>query len=77
MEPGGLWWSSVLNSALPPQRHSPDAWVEHQDPVSHTAQKKRDKKRKKKNWKKNNKIKTNKVIKIKMYLKKMREQQNQ
>ena len=36
-EPGGLWWTSVLNSALPPQRHSSDTRLEHQDPVSHTA----------------------------------------
>ena len=47
MEPGGLWWTNVLNSALPPQRLRPDPWPEHQDPVSHTAQKKREKKRKK------------------------------
>ena len=44
MEPGGLWWTSVLNLALPPQRHRPDTRLEHQDPVSHTAQKKREKK---------------------------------
>ena len=37
MGPGGLWWSSVLNSALPPQRLRPDTRPEHQDPVSHTA----------------------------------------
>ena len=48
MEPGGLWWTSVLNSAFPPQRHRPDTWPEDQDPVSHTAQKKREKERKKK-----------------------------
>ena len=24
--PGGLWWTSVLNSALPPQRLSPHTW---------------------------------------------------
>ena len=36
-----------MNSALPPQRHRPDTQVEHQDPVSQTAQKKREKKRKK------------------------------
>ena len=34
---GGLWWTSVLNLALPPQRHRPDTWPEHQEPVSHTA----------------------------------------
>ena len=44
---GCLWWTNVLNLALPPQRHSPDAWLEHQDPVIHTAQNKRDKKGKK------------------------------
>ena len=36
MEPGGLWWTNVLSSALPPQRHRPDTWPEHADPVSHT-----------------------------------------
>ena len=41
---GGLLWTSVLNSALPPQRHSPDAWLEHQEPFIHTAQSKREKK---------------------------------
>ena len=35
--PGGLWWSSVLNSAVPPQRLRPDTMAEHQDPVSHMA----------------------------------------
>ena len=35
--PGGLWWSSVLHSALSPQRLSPDPWLEHQDAVSRTA----------------------------------------
>ena len=38
---------NVLNSAVPPQRHRPDTWPEHQDPVSHMAQKKREKKIKK------------------------------
>ena len=42
MELGGLWWTNVLNSALPTQRRRPDTWPEHQDPVSHTAQKKRE-----------------------------------
>ena len=37
MGPGCLWWSNVLNSALPPQRLRPDTRPEHQDPVSHTA----------------------------------------
>ena len=40
-------WTSVLNLALPPQRHSPDAWLEHQEPFIHTVQNKREKKRKK------------------------------
>ena len=47
MELAGLWWANVLNSALPPQRHRPDTQTEHQDHVSHMAQKKREKKRKK------------------------------
>ena len=42
-------WSNVLILALPPQRLRPDARPEHQDPLSHTAQKKREKKRKKEN----------------------------
>ena len=33
--PGGLSWSSVLNSALPPERLRPGTCPEHQDPVSH------------------------------------------
>ena len=40
---GGLWWSNVLNSALPSERLRPDTQLEHQEPVSHTAQKKREK----------------------------------
>ena len=47
MEPGRLWWSNFLNSALPPQRHRPSSRLDHKDPVSHTAQKKREKERKK------------------------------
>ena len=39
-------WTSVLNLALPPQVHNPDAWLEHQEPVFHTAQNKREKKKK-------------------------------
>ena len=46
MELDGLWWTSVLKSSLP-QRHRPDTWLEHQDPVSHRPQKKREKERKK------------------------------
>ena len=38
VELGRLWWSSVLNSALPPQRLRPDIRPEHQDTVSHIAQ---------------------------------------
>ena len=34
---GGLWWSNVLNSALPSQRLRPDSRPGHQDPVSHTT----------------------------------------
>ena len=52
MGPGGLWWSNVLNSALPHQTLRPDARPEHQDPVTHTAQKKREKKKRKKERKK-------------------------
>ena len=55
LELESLWWTNVLNSALPPQKHRPDTWLEHQDPVSHTVQKKREKKERKKN--NNNKIK--------------------
>ena len=49
MEPGGFWWSIVLDSALPPRRLRPDTRPEYQDPASHTAEKKRKKERKKKN----------------------------
>ena len=48
MEPGSLWWTNVLNSALPPQRHRPDSWLEHQDPVIHTSKNKREKERRRK-----------------------------
>ena len=37
VEPWGLWWTNVLHSALPPQRHRPDSWLEHQDPVSYST----------------------------------------
>ena len=40
--------SNVLNLALPPQRLRPDSRLEHQDPVSHTAPKKREDKKKEK-----------------------------
>ena len=48
MGTGGLWWPNVLNSALPPHRLRPDTRPEHQDPVSHTAQKKSEEKEKEK-----------------------------
>ena len=38
--------TNVLDLAIPPQRHRPDTQPEHQDPVSHTAQKKSRKERK-------------------------------
>ena len=44
---GGLGWSNVLNLALPPQTLRPDIRPEHKDPLSHMAQKKREKKRNK------------------------------
>ena len=50
--------------ALPPQRHSPDAWLEHQEPVIHTAQNKREKKKKEQ---RKNKIK---LLKLKIIIKK-------
>ena len=37
MELGGLLWTSVLNLILPPQRHSPAAWLEQQEVVIHMA----------------------------------------
>ena len=49
---GRLWWTNVLNSALLPQRLRPDTRLEHQDPVSHMAQKKREKKRERKKGRK-------------------------
>ena len=73
-------WTTVLNLALPPQRHSPDAWLEHQEPVIHMAQNKREtrkkerkkrkgkerkKERKKERRKERKKKIKNKVIKIK------------
>ena len=53
------WWTSILNSALPPQKHRPDTQLEHQDPVIHMAQNKRrkgKKERRKKERKKGRKI---------------------
>ena len=55
----GLSWTIVLNSGLPPQRLSSDTQQEHQDPVSHVAQKKREGEKKK--------LKKIKVIKIKNF----------
>ena len=46
MELGGLFWTSVLNLALPPQWHRPDTWLEPKEPVLHMAQNKREKKKK-------------------------------
>ena len=37
MVPGGLWWSNVLNSNVPPQRLKHDTLLEYLDPVSYTA----------------------------------------
>ena len=51
-----------MNLAFPPQRLRPDTRPEHQDPVSHMAQKKREKKKERKNERKERKEK--KVIKI-------------
>ena len=59
MELGGLLCTSVLKLALPPQRHGPDAWLDHQESVIHTAQNKREKKKKER--KKEDKIKQNKI----------------
>ena len=55
MELGGLWWTNVLNLALPPQRYSPDAWLEHQEPVIHRAQNKREKRKEERKKKKERK----------------------
>ena len=49
----GLWRSSVLDSSPPPQSLRPATHPEHQDPASHSAQKKRKKKQTKKNPKLN------------------------
>ena len=35
-------WTSVLNLVIPPHKHSPDAWLDHQEPVSHMPQNKRE-----------------------------------
>ena len=37
MGPGGLWWSNVLNSALPPQRLRPGTRPEHEDHFNYTV----------------------------------------
>ena len=57
MELEGLLWTSVLNLVLPPQKHSTDSWLEHQEPVLHMAQNKREKKKERK--KEEDKIKLN------------------
>ena len=44
VELGGLLWTSDLKLALPLQRQSPDAWLEHQEPFIHTPKNKREKK---------------------------------
>ena len=44
VELGCLLWTNILKVALPPQRHSPDAWLEHQEPVIYTSQNKRENK---------------------------------
>ena len=48
MGPGGLWWTNILNLALPPQSLRSDTRLEHEDPVSHTAQRKKEKKKERK-----------------------------
>ena len=45
MELGGLWATNVLNLVLPPKKLRPDTQLEHQDPVSHMAQKKKEEKK--------------------------------
>ena len=68
---GGLWWTNVLNLALPPQRHRPDAQPEHQDPVIHTAQNKREKKRKKEREQPNQKTNPPMITSAKNYTKQL------
>ena len=46
MELGGLLWTRILNLALPPQWQSPDAFLEHQEPVLHKAPNKREERKK-------------------------------
>ena len=72
MELGGLLWTNVLKFVLPPQRHSPDTWLEHQESFIHPAQNKSEKERDKKERKKEDKVKKNKkVVNIKNIKKKM------
>ena len=66
MEPGGLWCTNVLNSAVPPQRHRPDTRPEDQDPVSHKSQKKREKKKKRKRERERERRKEERKKKIKI-----------
>ena len=49
---GGLWWSNILNSGLPPQSLRLDTRPEHQDPVSTWLRRKGRKKERKRNFKK-------------------------
>ena len=37
LESGVLWWSCVLDSALPSQRFGPDFWSGNQDLTSHMS----------------------------------------
>ena len=62
---GGLWWSNVLNSALPPKRLRPDTWPEH-PALSATWLRRKGRLEKKE---RKDKIKQNKVIKIKKIIK--------
>ena len=50
-------WTNVLKFVLPPQRHSPDTWLEHQESFIHPAQNKSEKERDKKERKKEDKVK--------------------
>ena len=70
MELGGLWWTNVLNSALPPQRHRPDNLVGAPRPCQpHGSEEKGEKKKERKKLK--NKInKINKLLKSKIIIKK-------
>ena len=77
MRPGGLWWTNVLNSALPPWSLKPDTRPEHYNPVSHMAQKKREEKRERKKEKINKVIKILKNIKNKKVIKKRKQERRE